>query len=144
MWGNCGPVPRDPPLAPAFTSEESWALNPRVGTGSREHEGTASEKQVGGMSSALHTGGGRGSMRNHTPVEIAAVAWGLPLGLVAVPQRARAQIVTPADEHGRELYINVANVRELRTAPGDRRPTLSYSPPIHRYVDARGVIHFTR
>ena len=82
-------------------------------------------------------------MRNHTHAEIAAVVWGLLLALVAVPQRVRARIVALADEHGRTVRVN-ANVRELRTAPGDRRPTLSYPPPIHRYVDARGVIHFTR
>jgi len=82
-------------------------------------------------------------MRKHTPVEIAAVAWGLLLGLVAVPQRARAHIVAQADEHGPLVCIN-ANVRDLRIAPGDRRPTLSYSPPIHRYMDAQGVIYLTR
>ena len=82
-------------------------------------------------------------MRNHTPVVIAAVAWGPLLGLVALPPRACAQIVALADEHGRAVYVN-ASARELRIAPGDRRPTLSYSSPIHRYVDARGLMHFIR
>jgi hypothetical protein len=80
-------------------------------------------------------------MRNHTPVEIAAVARGLLLGLVAVPHTACAQIAALADK--RTVCVN-ANVHELRIAPGDRRPTLSCSPPIHRYMDAQGVIHFTR
>ena len=108
-------------------------------------------------------------MRNHTHAEIAVVVWGL---LLAVPQRARARTVALADEHGRTVHVN-ANVRELRIAPrnlagqarsfplatdtvsrsydrkangtaGNRRPTLSCSPPIHRYVSARGAIHFSR
>ena len=111
-------------------------------------------------------------MRNHTHAEIAVVVWGLLLALVAVPQRARARIVALADEYGRTVHVN-ANVRELRIAPrnlpgqarsfppatdtvsrsydrkangtaGDRKPTLSYSFPIHRYVDARRAIHFSQ
>ena len=108
-------------------------------------------------------------MRNHTHAEIAVVVWGL---LLAVPQRARARTVALADERGRPVRVN-ANVRELRIAPrnlpgqarsfppatdtvsrsydrkangaaGDRRPTLSCSPPIHWYVDAPGAIHFSQ
>src|SRR5205814_3375946 len=108
-------VERDPPWRQPLPQSSRGPRVPRVGR-AREREGTASEKQAGGMSSTLHTGGGRGSMRNHTHAEIAAVVWGLLLALVAVPQRVRARIVALADEHGRTVRVN-ANVRELRIAP---------------------------